>query len=178
MSYEAEAENPGKLVEAILRERYPPLYPSDYLLSRRRRISASPPPLCVRRFEASVADGSVTSSITRRSSSAVTTLPRLPGIGHLILTDKTESSRISRFDRQDVRREMLTSERDDVDTDGSIPDLSEVVPPPRRRKRQKDLERTAILSSANSLHLKQVKQIKIGSCWSINILSKQTKVKP
>ena len=155
MSFKSEEENAGKLVEAILRERYPPLYPSDFLLNRRRRISASPPPLCVRRFGTSE-DRPVTSSIARRSSSAVTTLPRLPGIGHLILTDKTDCNRMSRFDR----REMLTSEREDADTDGSIPDLTEVVPPPRRRKRQNYLERKAILSSANvaseSVNLKEV----------------------
>ena len=51
------------------------------------------------------------------------------------------------------RREKLTTERDDADTDGSIPDLTEVIPPPRRkRQKQKNLEQAAISANATPDH--------------------------
>jgi len=78
-------------------------------------------------------------------------MPRLPGIAHLILTDKTgpenrmsvidpvriSSFRIDPANQNPVEfpgREKLTTERDDFDTDGSIPDLTEILPPPRRKR--------------------------------------------
>ena len=96
-------------------------------------------------------------------------MPRLPGIAHLILTDKTDSEnnrmstidpvRISSFridstHRNPVEfpgREKLTTERDDFDTDGSIPDLTEILPPPRRKRGRQQLDRTAIMAAATAV---------------------------
>ncbi len=60
-------------------------------------------------------------------------MPRLPGIAHLILTDKTgPENRMSVIDP--VRISSFRIDPANFDTDGSIPDLTEILPPPRRKR--------------------------------------------
>ena len=162
-SSQVDESNHGHIVEAILRERYPPLYLPNYQSYRQSLLSTSPP-MCVRNFDASKdqvmtsSQGLVTSQTQK--SSVNDALPRLPGIGHLIMSDKVCPENLSSFDPCGVpmswaenRREKLTTERDDADTDGSIPDLTEVIPPPRRkRQKQKNLEQAAISANATPDH--------------------------
>jgi hypothetical protein len=141
----------AKIVEAILRETrytsfresYPSfrerrlsLYPPDLLSPQRRKLSSPPPPMIVRNFES----GS-------RRPAAASTLPRLPGIGHLITTDKTE---VGARPRPEVAADA-PHERSEADTDGSIPDLTEIFPPPRRKKmRHQPIGRKAVLAAAET----------------------------
>jgi hypothetical protein len=80
------------------------------------------------------------SLVDRRSSSA---MPKLPGLAHLILTDKIDGGRISI--PSEPQREVS-----EADTDGSIPDLTEIFPPPRRKKMRQNLDRTAMIASATA----------------------------
>ena len=90
-----------------------------------------------------------------RSSSA---MPKLPGLAHLILTDKIDGGRISfpaeqqQHQQQQQQQQQHQQQREvsEVDTDGSIPDLTEIFPPPRRKKMRQNLDRTAMMTSQAS----------------------------
>lgn len=77
----------------------------------------------------------------RRSSSS---LPRLPGLAHLMLTDRIDGCRIS-FPGENPR------EKSEVDTDGSLPDLTEIFPPPRRKKMRQHIDRTVFFASGPAM---------------------------
>ena len=165
-SSQVDETNHGQIVEAILRERYPPLYLSSYQSNRQRLLSTSPP-MCVRRFDTTQdkdmtpQQGRVTSHyvLNQNSSLLSNTLPRLPGIGQLIMNDKIFPENQTNFEpyrlpmsRAEIHREKLITEPDDVDTDGSIPDLTEVIPPPRRKRaKPPNVEKVSILHSANAI---------------------------
>ena len=101
-------------------------------------------------------------------------MPKLPGLAHLILTDKIDGGRISfpaeqqqhqqqqqqqqqqqkhhqqQQQQQQQQQHQQQREVSEVDTDGSIPDLTEIFPPPRRKKMRQNLDRTAMMTSQAS----------------------------